>query len=57
LAYDGVVLLFHSDDLSKGNQVLYGKLWLLDSDEVGCGELITTHEHHGSISQGSIIIP
>jgi hypothetical protein len=29
---------------SKGGQVLFRELWILNSDEVGCGEFITIHE-------------
>jgi hypothetical protein len=40
----------------KGSQVLSRKLWLPYSDEVGCGEFITTHEQWRHISQSSISI-
>jgi hypothetical protein len=41
---------------SKGGQILSGELWFPYSYEVGCGELIATHEQQRPISQGSISI-
>jgi hypothetical protein len=32
------------------------ELWLLYSNEVGCGEFIITHKQQGPIFQGSITI-
>jgi hypothetical protein len=45
LVSDGAILLFHPNTSNfEGGQVLFGELWFINTDEVGCGEIIATYK-------------
>jgi hypothetical protein len=56
LASNGVILLFHLDDLKFWRSNLIWKVMALDTDEVGYGEFIATYKQRAPIFQGSISI-